>query len=155
MPKKPKLQLPTVAEAYFGSTAAITRRVYDTLRKLGSDGHVAQLLLAAAKASSRAKQQRRSKYREHAYARKEAAIAELCELLPHTNLLWGWSADEAVVVAPYVIYVELPDGQVSFHSPRRGKGPCYRRKWDGQYASEDRIIAYAQSQLMSQTNQAA
>lgn len=30
-----------------------------------------------------------------------------------------------------VLYVEIPTGQVSFHSPVRGAGPNYTKPWDG------------------------
>ena len=52
-------------------------------------------------------------------------------------------AGNAAIVASWVLYVELPAGQVSFHSPTRGTGPDYTRDWDQQHASEERIIAFA------------
>jgi len=41
--------------------------------------------------------------------------------------------------ALWVVYFELPQGQVSFHSPTRGSGPDYPGEWDGTHTSQDRI----------------
>lgn len=64
-----------------------------------------------------------------AYDRKQWSLRNLCDaLLTHgatLGITWGWRRDPAVTFNPWVLYVELPTGQVSFHSPTRGDGPDY------------------------------
>jgi len=38
--------------------------------------------------------------------------------------------------------VDLPEGQVSFHSLARYAGPDYAGDWDGQRKSEERILRF-------------
>lgn len=62
--------------------------------------------------------------------------------------------DQRVVPGMAVLYVEIPTGQVSFHSPTRGNGPDYEGDWDGaQGVSGDRIVA-AIDHLASHPNEA-
>lgn len=54
---------------------------------------------------------------------------------PTDTIRWGWAPDASVRFgesASWVLYVDLPHGQVSFHSPTRGRGPDYPGRWDGQ-----------------------
>lgn len=41
-----------------------------------------------------------------------------------------------------MLYVDLPNGQVSFHCPARLGGPNYPGEWDGQRASESKVIEF-------------
>jgi hypothetical protein len=46
----------------------------------------------------------------------------------------------------WVLYVDLPTGQVSFHTAARGVGPDYPGKWDGvRGTGAIRIIKWASS----------
>ena len=56
----------------------------------------------------------------------------------------GWGRDEAQTFNKWVLYVDLPEGQVSFHSPERYEGPDYPGQWDGRRLSEERIISFCQ-----------
>lgn len=50
--------------------------------------------------------------------------------------------DQRVIPGMAILYVDLPSGQVSFHSPTRGDGPDYDGAWDEiKDASRERIIA--------------
>lgn len=50
---------------------------------------------------------------------------------------------EFVPHARHVLYVDLPQGQVSFHSTAKYAGPSYDGDWDGQPKSEQRILECA------------
>jgi len=139
---------------YHGSDAAQTRRYLAMLDALGPHGRLAAALFRACKASARAKQYRgRSgngtgpRYRDLAYARKQAALTAVCMLLlaepTALPLVWGWAQDAAQPWYAQVLYVELPhEGQVSFHAPVRGPGPSYAGSWDGTHASLERILTF-------------
>jgi hypothetical protein len=58
------------------------------------------------------------------------------------GLTWGWGRDEKNQVARNVLYVELPQGQVSFHCVHRHCGPDYPQGWDGEEKSERRILEF-------------
>jgi hypothetical protein len=70
-----------------------------------------------------------------AYDRKEWAIGNLGKILDaHAQacgIRWGWGVDREQTFHNIVLYVDLPTGQVSFHTARRGLGPEYAGKWDG------------------------
>lgn len=57
-------------------------------------------------------------------------------------LVWGWKADPAAEYHRSVLYVELPTGQVSFHSATPLTNHRYHGEWDGQHVSAERIIRY-------------
>jgi hypothetical protein len=73
-------------------------------------------------------------------------MGELCRLLKEhaaqLGMLWGWKEDPRTPGFEWVLYVELPQGQVSFHAPDRGPGPDFKGEWDGLRASQDRIIGF-------------
>jgi hypothetical protein len=130
-------------ETYEGSDGAATRRLYRRLEQCNDAGPLAAYLLRAQKASSRAKRYR-GKSKSRGYNTKGEAIGDLCRLLKNQDTLrWGWGYDEGMSIAPHVLYVDLPNGQVSFHAPERGEGPEYADEWDGQFASEQRILDFA------------
>lgn len=144
------------SRVYHGSDAAATRRLHRKLENLGHEGRVAAELLRAQKASARAKRYGSARpgpgatsYREHAYGRKSDCIARICALLTENNceLGWGWGHDADCRQAEWVLYVDLPNGQVSFHSEHRHQGPDYPGKWDAMHASEERVIGYCDSLL--------
>jgi len=74
-------------------------------------------------------------YRGMAYDRKQWSLNNLCAALEqHAATLairYGWAFDAETAGFPWVLYVDLPTGQVSFHAPGRGVGPEYVWPWDG------------------------
>jgi hypothetical protein len=132
-----------------GSNGEATKAYYVALEALGPAGVVAMNLFRAQKASTRPRFYTR-RYSDDAYRKKEWSLG-LCvdALLAHgaaLGITFGWKVDPLVPLngAPsWVLYVDLPEGQVSFHCPSRGKGPDYPGEWDGQRgASEGRIVRH-------------
>jgi hypothetical protein len=66
---------------------------------------------------------------------------------PPFTSTWGWREDAGQEFHKWVLYVELPTGQVSFHSAAPLTAHRYASEWDGAGFSETRIIAYAQAVL--------
>lgn len=136
-----------------GSDAGATRSLYSQLEAIGPAGKLAANLLRAQKASTRAKLYHRGSYREMAYERKQWAIGQVASNLQEfteLGITWGWKLDPSCSV-PWVFYVELPPGQVSFHCQTRGEGPDYAGEWDGvKGVSPSRIITFAAQVLSRQ-----
>lgn len=132
----------TAAEVFAGSDAIATRRYLAELAECRL-GAVAAALFRVQKASSRAKQYR-GRCRGYSYDRKNEQLHELVAALQRqARLRWGWQRDPAMRFYPWVLYVDLPDGQVSFHSGDRLEGPAYPGEWDGAAGtSPDRICAF-------------
>ena len=91
-----------------------------------------------------------------AYDRKEWALHNLCQALAANatlvGIVWGWGLDPAEPMHCNVLYVDLPTGQVSFHTGRRLNGPAYHGAWDGvRHAGADRIIRWIVAMASSQT----
>jgi|ERR1043166_4880468 hypothetical protein len=138
---------------YAGSDGEKTKALYARLDQYGAPGKIATNLLRACKASERAKvyrggDRRRGSFRGLAYDKKEWSLNNLCDLLiargDQAELRWGWKIDEAATFHRYVLYVDLPTGQVSFHAAIRGNGPDYPGEWDGQRGqSPTRICRFA------------
>jgi hypothetical protein len=55
----------------------------------------------------------------------------LCRHAEACGIHWGWGVDHAQEFHKYVLYIDLPTGQVSFHAAVRGAGPDYAGAWDG------------------------
>ena len=53
--------------------------------------------------------------------------------------------------APDVLYIDLPQGQVSFHSTKCLDGPDYPKPWDGTSESRDRILAFSDAVMSGET----
>lgn len=141
----------TAAQVYETSDGTLTRRYYAELEKRGAAGLVALNLFRAQKCSSRAKVYRGGvrgvgSYRGMAYERKQWSIDQLAQILTthgaELGLKWGWKRDPKQSFIPWVLYVDLPQGQVSFHSPVRRGGPDYPGDWDGEHKSAERILAF-------------
>lgn len=135
-----------IASVFDGSDAGATRSLYAELEAIGPAGKLAANLLRAQKASTRAKLYNRGSYRAMAYDRKQWAIGQVASVLqefPDLGIAWGWKRDPSCFV-PWVFYVELPPGQVSFHCYQRGEGEDFAGEWDGvNGASPSRIIKFA------------
>ena len=148
-----------VAHVYQGSDGAATKALYTSLEDLGPIGVIAVNLFRAQKSSERAKVYRggvrgRGSYRGMAYDRKEWSMGNLCAALTEhaeaCGIAWGWGEDPEQPFHRWVLYVELPTGQVSFHGAARGPGPDYPRGWDGVPGqSADRIVRWC-ARLLAQ-----
>jgi hypothetical protein len=133
---------------YRGSDGDATTAFYLELAKRGAIGEVAVNLFRAQKTSDRAKAYRGRGFRRESYGRKNWSLQKLCDLLEQRaelGIVFGWRQDPGAVGYPWVLYVELPQGQVSFHSAERFAGPAYPGDWDGRRLSVDRVLAFAQS----------
>jgi hypothetical protein len=129
-----------VLRIYDGSDGAATTALYAALETHGPAGVVAVNLFRAQKASARAKVYRgglpgKGSYRGLAYERKQWSLNNLGTVLGQhataLGLAYGWQFDPETGGFPWVLYVDLPSGQVSFHAPARGQGPDYPGVWDG------------------------
>lgn len=136
----------TAYGVYAASDGDATQALYRWLGGQGPRGLVAVELFRAHKASGRAKEYRgRSKGK--AYDRKNWSLGRLCDiLLAHADELgicWGWKNDPKTPYHCWVLYVDLPTGQVSFHAAYRMGGPIYHGEWDrAERVGEFRICAY-------------
>lgn len=124
-----------VVRVYEGSDGDATKALYDKLSALGPAGIIATNLFRAQKNSARAKVYRGGGYRGMAYDRKKWAMDNLDRaLIEHAvtlGITWGWGGDPEQPKHGILLYVDLPTGQVSFHTDTRGTGPDYAREWDG------------------------
>lgn len=142
----------TVRNVYHGSDGEATRRLYAQLETCGAAGLVAVELFRAQKSSARAKVYRDRRYKVVAYAKKDWSLWNLVRVLEahdrELGLLWGWQEDPDTPGYGWVLYVDLPTGQVSFHSAYRHTGPVYPGTWDGLTGvSPERIIAWCEAVL--------
>lgn len=142
-------------DVYRGSDGEATKAYYRLLLEHGAMGMVAVNLFRAQKCSARAKVYRggvagRGSYRGMAYDRKQWSMEQLCDALrmdgDALGIHHGWKQDAGTLFGDeqsWVLYVDLPQGQVSFHSPTRGSGPDYPGEFDGQRGmSELRILQF-------------
>lgn len=140
-----------VLDIYQGSNGEATKRMYDELTAAGPIGLLAVNLFRAQKASARAKVYRggnfKGRYRDQAYQKKQWSMENLCHILESygekLGIRWGWKEDLRATYHNQVLYIDLPNGQVSFHTDRRLEGPDYPGDWDGQHRSAQRIIIFA------------
>ncbi len=155
---------PTLLElltVYRGSDGDATRALYQRLEAIGPAGAIAANLLRACKTSTRAKRYRARRHRGGAYDVKGWAMGNIAQLLlEHSVELeisrWGWGEDREQPHHRFVLYVDLPSGQVSFHAAERGAGPDYPGHWDGaRDVAADRILRWAASLVDGQPLEAA
>lgn len=144
-------------EVFQGSAAEVTKAYYAELMKRGPAGVVAVNLMRAQKCSTRAKKYRggirgMGSYRSMAYETKNLAMRNLCSCLSahgkQLRIKFGWKQDPACVFGgspSWVLYIDLPQGQVSFHSPARLSSEDYVGEWDRERKSEERIVAFCDS----------
>lgn len=139
--------LARVTRVYRARNADATRALYADLAALGPAGEIAVNLCRAMKNSGMAKGYRRRSATAAAYDTKGWAMRNLAELLPahaaRLGLTWGWGVDPAQSYHRIVLYVDLPTGQVSFHTDLRLAGPDHAAGWDGvRDAGPDRLCAW-------------
>lgn len=123
----------TPMEIYLGSDGEATKSLYALLEMRGAIGVIGLNLFRAQKCSERAKGYGR-RFKGDAYGRKQWSMDNLCQALEkHAEALglrWGWKQDLTQEFHNWVLYVEIPTGQVSFHTAARGRGPEYPGDWD-------------------------
>jgi len=83
-------------------------------------------------------------------AAADVALAVLNESETDMPACWGWGIDahmqERGDPHHHVLYIDLPTGQVSFHTGRRADGPDYPGEWDGvRNVQVDRICRWTAS----------
>lgn len=124
----------------------VTKGYYREMDGRGPAGMLATALFRAQKRSHAAKRYRRGKFTRSAYDVKNWSISEVCRLLTaHGETLgvrWGWAEDKKTKGYEHVLYVDLPEGQCSFHSPTRGSGPEFTGQWSGLHNSAEVIFAF-------------
>ena len=113
--------------------------------------------MRAQKCSTRAKKYRGGvrglgSYSRLAYETKSWAMENLCGILDKygraLKIRFGWKQDPDIVFGErpsWVLYVDLPQGQVSFHAPSRLSPHDYGGDWDREHKSEERILAFCDS----------
>lgn len=133
----------TLIEAYNvynGSDGEATKALFARLEQLGPSGAIAVNVFRAHKNSARAKVYRggirgEGSFKRKAYDRKEWALGNLSDILVrHAEacaIAWGWGVDPSQEYHRHVLFIDLPTGQVSFHTAVRGSGPDYAGMWDG------------------------
>lgn len=149
-----------VVKIYEGSNGDATKAMYDMLKQYGPVGDIAVNVFRAHKNSARAKVYRggvrgKGSYKSMAYERKRWAMENLakslCEYADRANIKWGWGVDRKENKHNTVLYIDLPTGQVSFHTDARGPGPDYPGRWDGERgASVGRVCEFVAKVLDSQ-----
>lgn len=148
--------MPSPTEIYNGSSGELTRELYRELEQRGPSGMIALNLFRAQKCSSRAKKYHggipgKGSYKDMAYDRKQWSMSQLCTTLQthaeSLGIIWGWKIDPFQPYHNQVLYINLPTGQVSFHTNIRGSGPDYPGDWDGEHLSAERIIEYVDAIL--------
>lgn len=119
-------------DVYTGSNGDKTRAFYQRLSECGPRGHIAMNVFRACKTSERAKNYR-GRYSGAGYDTKQWSMENICKILTDNPgmFVWGWQHDPATTAFEWVLYVELPTGQVSFHTSYRIQGPDYPGRWDG------------------------
>lgn len=149
-------------DIYKGSNGELTRSYYAELLNRGHLGMIAMNLFRAQKSSERAKVYRggirgQGSFRGMAYERKGYAMEMLCAKLASDDagfdINFGWKKDPKTMLhgdEAWVLYVDLPTGQVSFHSTVRYAGPDYQGEWDGQRASVERVLAFCDAVMEAQ-----
>jgi hypothetical protein len=134
------------AEVFAQNDGAVTKAYYVDLAQRGAMGEIAVALFRCQKRSTAAKRYRGGRFRRAAYDVKNWSLGELCRLLQEhalaRGLRWGWKHDPTQSFHNWVLYVDLPQGQVSFHTAGRLAGPDYPGDWDGKHASAERIMAF-------------
>jgi hypothetical protein len=138
--------LADLVRVYEGSDGQATMALYQRLDQFGPAGTLAVNLFRAHKTSGRAKVYSR-RYRGAAYDRKQWSIGNLVDVLGQhagsLGIVRGWGVDAATIGYPHVLYIDMPTGQISFHSPVRGPGADYAGEWDGAVGvGADRILRW-------------
>lgn len=124
----------------------VTKAYYADMNSKGVEGELAVALFRAQKRSTAAKRYRGRKHTRSAYDVKNWSLGEVCRILgKNLGIEWGWKYDAKAVNFEWVLYMDLPQGQCSFHSPDRLTGPDYTGTWKPAKPSYEVIIEYCDS----------
>jgi hypothetical protein len=133
-------------EVFDGNNGDTTKTYYSELNAKGIHGQLATALFRAQKRSTAAKRYKGRKFSRAAYDVKNWSLSEICRICQLTNeIVWGWKYDAKTINFEWVLYVETPFGQVSFHSGERLAGPDYPSDWDGARLGRERILRFCDS----------
>lgn len=132
------------ARIFTQNNGDVTKEYYARMNAEGPLGELAVALFRAQKRSTAAKAYRGGKYRSAAYDVKSWSLTEVCRIMGvhEFGLLWGWKYDGSAINFEWVLYVELPTGQCSFHSAERLAGPDYQGTWIPQPGSLPAILEF-------------
>lgn len=124
-----------------------TKEFYAKISESGGIGFIAVALYRVQKYSMMAKTfpyRGKKGKRFISYAKKNYRIESLVETLikyPDAGVTFGWGIDNKKSKNKWVLYVDLPNGQVSFHTPiGRLAGPDYAAGWCGVIGASERRI---------------
>lgn len=122
----------------------VTKAYYAALGKKGYAGMLGVALFRAQKRSTAAKKYRGRQHRSAAYDVKNWSLDQVCIVLKSWDNApaWGWQRDLSTPGFTWVLYVDLPTGQCSFHSAHRMYGPDYNGKWNAGDGSAKAILRY-------------
>jgi hypothetical protein len=135
----------TALEVFKQNDGGVTKSYYEKMNGISLLGQLAVALFRAQKRSTAAKRYRGGQYRHAAYDVKNWSLSEICRVMTliKNPFEWGWGEDPNTPGFPWVLYVELPVGQVSFHSAERLQGPQFLGHWDGaKGATVERVLAF-------------
>ena len=100
-------------------------------------------MFRAQKRSTAAKRYKGKKFTRAAYDVKNWSLSEICRICQLADqFVWGWKYDAKAINYEWVLYVDTPFGQVSFHSAERLAGPNYPGDWDGARLGRERVLQY-------------
>jgi hypothetical protein len=151
-PSSQEKALMNAGEVFRQNDGEVTKSYYAELGSKGNIGQLAVALFRAQKRSTAAKKYKRGKFRHSAYDVKNWSLTEICRILLENDFgfRWGWKTDPNTPEYNWVLYCDLPNGQVSFHSANPYKGPKYEGEWDGcRGACESRILAFCDQVMTS------
>lgn len=131
-------------EMYRQQNGEVTKAYYAALNRIGYKGMLAVALFRAQKRSTAAKRYRGRHFKSSAYDVKNWSLGEICRVLKSWDFgyTWGWKRDPHTPGFEWVLYVDLPTGQASFHSAQRLEGPNYTGEWRPLPDSLTSILAY-------------
>ncbi len=128
----------------------VTKAYYAEMNNMGIEGELGVALFRAQKRSTAAKKYKGRKFTRSAYDVKNWSLSEVCRILAKDiGMPWGWKYDANAVNFEWVLYVDLPHGQCSFHSPERLEGPDYSGAWNPHRPSMEVICDYCDSIAVS------
>lgn len=140
-----------LAQAVFNQqNGDVTKAYYAKMNTKGLEGQLAVALFRAQKRSTAAKKYRGRRFTRDAYEVKNWSLSEICRILDAMQAfelapVWGWKRDPLTPGYEWVLYIELPTGQCSFHCSQRLNGPDFCGEWNPRTPSESTITAYCDS----------
>src|ERR1700732_3471303 len=138
-------------EGFNQNDGDVKKAYYASMNAKSIECQLGVALFRAQKRSTAAKRYRGRKYTRAAYDVKNWSLSEVCRILDAMAAFemaprWGWKRDPNTPAFEWVLYVDFPAVQVSFHSPTRLNGPDYPGEWEGiRGVSVERILAFCDS----------